>query len=127
LLQTQKMRQEGASPAHLVYSNFRHSYWTVAQLIAHHTVNGCNLQPGDLLGSGTQSGPEPEQAGSLLELTQGGKHAITLANGEQRYFLEDGDTVIMRGFCQRPGAVRIGFGEVVGTVESAASCEGMQK
>lgn len=102
-------------------SNFKHSYWTVAQMVAHHTVNGCNLQPGDLLGSGTQSGPEPEEAGSLLELTQGGKKPLELANGAQRRFLEDGDSVIMRGFCEREGAKRIGFGEVVSTVLPAGS------
>ncbi|WP_439134972.1 fumarylacetoacetase [Pseudomaricurvus sp.] len=102
-------------------SNFKHSYWTVAQMITHHTVNGCNLQPGDLLGSGTQSGPEPQEAGSLLELTQGGKVPVELANGEQRRFLEDGDSVIMRGYCEREGFRRLGFGEVVSTVLPAGS------
>ncbi|MBU3069307.1 fumarylacetoacetase [Aestuariicella sp. G3-2] len=97
-------------------SNFKYAYWTAAQMITHHTVNGCNLQPGDLLGSGTQSGPEPEEAGSLLELTKGGKEPVKLSNGEERCFLEDGDSVIMRGFCQKEGARRIGFGEVVSTV-----------
>ncbi|WP_448213463.1 fumarylacetoacetase [Colwellia sp. MEBiC06753] len=97
-------------------SNFKHSYWTVAQMVAHHTVNGCNMQAGDLLGSGTQSGPNEAEAGSLLELTKGGKQPITLANGETRTFLEDGDTVIMRGYCQRGGAKRIGFGEVASTI-----------
>ncbi len=98
-------------------SNFKHAYWTVAQMVTHHTVNGCNLQPGDLFGSGTQSGPAPEEAGSLLELTGGGKQPVTLANGEQRIFLQDGDTVIMRAFCERDGCRRIGFGEVVGQVQ----------
>jgi fumarylacetoacetase len=97
-------------------TSFGHSYWTVAQLVAHHTVNGCNLQPGDLLGSGTQSGPEEGEAGSLLELTLGGKRPITLTNNEVRTFLEDGDTVIFRGWCERAGAARIGFGEVRGTL-----------
>ena len=92
------------------------AYWTAAQLIAHHTVNGCNLQPGDLLGSGTLSGPGPGEAGSLIELTLGGKQPITLANGEKRTFLEDGDTLVIRGYCERAGAVRIGLGEVSGTV-----------
>ena len=85
----------------------------------HHTVNGCNLEPGDLLGSGTQSGPKPEQAGSLLELSAGGKRPITLAGGEQRTFLEDGDRVTFRAWCERPGYVRIGFGEAVATVAPA--------
>ena len=92
------------------------AYWTAAQLVAHHSVNGCNLRPGDLLGSGTLSGPAHEQAGSLLELTRGGKEPITLPNGEQRTFLQDGDTLILRGWCEREGAARIGFGEARGMV-----------
>ena len=116
LIETEQMRNAGEAPAKLSESSFKHSYWTVAQMVAHHTVNGCAMQPGDLLGSGTQSGPEHEEAGSLLELSRGGKQAITLPNGEQRTFLNDGDSIIMRGYCQRDGAVRIGFGEVVGTV-----------
>ncbi|MGS2723270.1 fumarylacetoacetase [Porticoccus sp. GXU_MW_L64] len=116
LIETEQMRNTGDAPAKLSESSFKHSYWTVAQMVAHHTVNGCAMQPGDLLGSGTQSGPEHEEAGSLLELSRGGKEAITLPNGEQRTFLNDGDSVIMRGYCERDGAVRIGFGEVVGTV-----------
>ena len=79
-------------------------------------MNGCNLRPGDLLGSGTLSGPTPDAAGSLLELTQGGKQAITLPNGETRTFLQDGDTLILRGHCERAGAVSIGLGEASGTV-----------
>jgi len=121
LLQTEKMRTEGTPPQRLSLSNFRHSYWTVSQLVTHHTVNGCNLNPGDLLGSGTQSGPAPEEAGSLLELTEGGKKSIALSNGEQRIFMEDGDTIIMRGWAQKEGAARIGFGEVVGTLLPARS------
>lgn len=121
LLQTEKMHAAGEAPARLSTSSFRHSYWTVAQMVAHHTVNGCNLQPGDLFGSGTQSGPKPEEAGSLLELTNGGKQPISLPNGETRTFLEDGDTMAIRGFCEKPGAARIGFGEVVGTVLPAVT------
>src|SRR5207245_3872159 len=102
-IQTQAMRDAGMGPHRLSQSSFRDAYWTMAQLIAHHTVNGCNLQSGDLLGSGTLSGPAPDQAGSLLELTQGGKQAIALPNAEKRTFLEDGDTVILRGFCERKG------------------------
>lgn len=116
LLETEAMRRAGAAPARLSQSNFRHSYWTVAQLLAHHTVNGCAMRAGDLLGSGTQSGPEAQEAGSLLELSVGGKQSLTLPNGEQRVFLEDGDRVVMRGWAARPGLPRIGFGEVAGTV-----------
>jgi len=117
LLQTAKMRAEGVAPVRLTRGNTTEAaYWTAAQLVAHHTVNGCNLQPGDLLGSGTLSGPKPDEAGSLIELTQGGKQPITLPNGEKRTFLEDGDTLTIRGYCERPGAVRIGLGEVSGTV-----------
>lgn len=116
LLQTEKMRAAGEAPTQVSQSNFIHSYWTVAQMVAHHTVNGCNLRPGDFFGSGTQSGPEHEEGGSLLELSRGGKEAFSLPNGEQRTFLEDGDAVVMRGFCEKEGAARIGFGEVVSTV-----------
>lgn len=117
LLQTAKMRAAGEAPARLTRGNTTEAaYWTAAQLVTHHTVNGCNLQPGDLLGSGTLSGPKPDEAGSLMELTLGGKQPITLPNGEKRTFLEDGDTLVMRGYCEREGAVRIGLGEVAGTV-----------
>ncbi|MDN8614868.1 fumarylacetoacetase [Variovorax ginsengisoli] len=120
LLQTAKMREAGEVPVRLSKTNStRAAYWTPAQLIAHHTVNGCNLQPGDLLGSGTLSGPEAVEAGSLMELTNGGKQPIVLPNGEQRSFLEDGDTLVMHGWCERAGAVRIGLGEVSGTVLAA--------
>lgn len=120
-LQSEKMREGGDKPAQISHSNFRHSYWSVAQMVAHHSVNGCNLRPGDLLGTGTQSGPEPEEAGSLLELTGGGKQPLTLPNGEQRTFLEDGDAVVMRGYCEKPGAARIGFGQVESTLAAANS------
>ncbi|WP_395319072.1 fumarylacetoacetase [Variovorax sp. UC74_104] len=117
LLQTAKMRAEGVAPVRLTRGNVAEAaYWTAAQLVAHHTVNGCNLQSGDMLGSGTLSGPKPDEAGSLIELTQGGKQPITLPNGEKRTFLEDGDTLTIRGYCERRGAVRIGLGEVSGTV-----------
>lgn len=115
-LETQKMRTDGQIASQLSVSSFRHSYWTVAQMVAHHTINGCNLKAGDMFGSGTQSGPLPEEAGSMLELSNGGKQSISLPNGETRTFLEDGDAVIMKGWCQKEGAVRIGFGEVVGMV-----------
>ncbi|MET1257354.1 fumarylacetoacetase [Aliikangiella maris] len=118
-LETAQMREAGQPASHLSLSSFRHSYWTVAQMVAHHTINGCNLQPGDMFGSGTQSGPTHEEAGSMLELSIGGKQKIELDNGETRTFLEDGDTVIMRGWCQKEGAKRIGFGEVVATILAA--------
>ena len=113
------MRAEGEPASHLSLSSFRHSYWTVAQMVAHHTINGCNLKPGDMFGSGTQSGPTHEESGSMLELSRGGKEPITLDNGETRTFLDDGDTVIMRGWCQKTGFTRIGFGEVAATVIAA--------
>ncbi len=118
-LETQKMRESGEPASHLSLSSFRHSYWTVAQMVTHHTVNGCNLKAGDMFGSGTQSGPTHEEAGSMLELSRGGKESITLDNGEKRTFLEDGDNVIMRGWCQKEGAARIGFGEVTAMVIAA--------
>ena len=121
LLETEQMRQQDTAPCQLSKSSFKHSYWTVAQMVAHHSVNGCNLKPGDFFGSGTQSGPKHEEAGSLLELSKGGKQSIELANGETRTFLEDGDNVIMRGFCHKDGYARIGFGEVTSKVLPAKS------
>lgn len=115
-LQTATMRASGVRDATLCRTSYRHAYWTVAQMVTHHTVNGCNLQAGDLLGSGTLSGPTLDQAGALIELTQGGKNPMTLPNGEQRTWLEDGDSVVLRGWCERAGAVRIGFGECSGIV-----------
>jgi fumarylacetoacetase len=115
-LQTSKMREAGQRGERLVTSNFNDAYWTVAQMVAHHTVNGCNLQSGDLFGTGTLSGPNPDQAGSLLELSHGGKKPIHLATGETRTFLEDGDCIVLRGHCEREEARRIGFGECRGTV-----------
>lgn len=110
-LETPKMRDAGQAAAKLTNSSFRHSYWTTAQMVAHHTVNGCNLVAGDFFGSGTQSGPNAEEAGSLLELTGAGKNRLDLGNGETRGFVEDGDAIVMRGFCEKDGARRIGFGE----------------
>jgi fumarylacetoacetase len=117
-LATPAMR-EAELPAHTIcQTSYRHAYWTLAQLITHHTVNGCNLQAGDLLGSGTLSGPESHQLAAMLEITQGGKIPLTLPNGEQRVFLEDGDQVTLRGWCASKDAARIGFGECIGTVFS---------
>ena len=115
-LQTAAMRAAGHPGDCLSRSNASDAYWTAAQLVAHHSVNGCNLGSGDLFGSGTLSGPLPEQGGSLLELSQGGKLPLRLSNGETRTFLEDGDSVILRGACQRAGWRRIGFGDCRGTV-----------
>jgi len=115
-LQTEAMRAQGHAGDRLSTSNYADAYWTVAQLVAHHTVNGCTLRDGDLFGSGTLSGPRPEQGGSLLELSGGGKQLLELSNGQRRAFLEDGDTVILRGSCTREGFRRIGFGECRGTV-----------
>lgn len=116
LIQTAQMREANESATELSRSNFKHSYWTPAQLVTHHASNGCAMRAGDLLGSGTQSGPEQAEAGSLLELSQGGKVPLTLPNGEQRTFLNDGDTIVMRASCNKEGVARIGFGEVVSTV-----------
>ena len=96
-------------------TNFKYMYWSMMQQLTHHTIAGCNVRVGDLMGSGTISGPEKDSRGSLLELTWNTTEPLTLVNGEQRGFLEDGDTVIMRGHCQKDG-LRIGFGEVRGTV-----------
>jgi len=116
---TEKMRAEGVGPYRLSHSNFRDCYWSVAQMVAHHTINGCNLRSGDLLGTGTQSGPTPAEAGSLLELSSGGKQPLTLPNGEQRRFLSDGDAIILRAACERAGCARLGFGEARGRVVAA--------
>jgi fumarylacetoacetase len=115
-LQTEAMRASGSPGQRLMRSNFKESYWTVAQMVAHHTVNGCNLMPGDLFGSGTQSGPNEGQGGSLLEQTVGGKSPLKLESGESRSFLEDGDAVILKGYCETEGFRRIGFGDCAGTV-----------
>jgi fumarylacetoacetase len=106
------------SPARLSRASFRDSYWTVAQLVAHHTSNGCNLRPGDLLGSGTLSGATQDSCGSMMELTQGGRHPLALPGGETRAFLEDGDLVVQKGYCQNDTHVRIGFGEAAGAIRS---------
>ena len=116
LLQTQAMREQAQAAARLTHTSYRHAYWTVAQMVAHHTVNGCNLQPGDLMGTGTLSGPTLDEAGALIELTVGGKQPLTLPNGQTRTYLEDGDAVVLRGWCEKAGAARIGFGECRGTV-----------
>ena len=111
-LRTESMQ----APVRLSRASFRDSYWTAAQLVAHHTSNGCNLRPGDLLGSGTISGATPDSFGSMMELTQGGKNPLALPGGESRAFLHDGDEVIERARCARDGYATIGFGEANGTI-----------
>jgi fumarylacetoacetase len=123
-LQSEAMCRAGHPACRLSRTSFKHAYWTVAQMVTHHTVNGCNLQPGDLLGTGTQSGPEPHEAGSLLELSHGATQPLTLPNGETRCFLEDGDTIVMRGYCEHPGTVRVGFGDLIGRVLPAVGDRG---
>ena len=118
-LRTATMRQRRQDPVRISRSRFTSMYWTMAQLVTHHTSNGCNLRPGDLLGSGTVSGPDPDSRGSLIERTARGREPIKLPNGEARTFLEDGDEVIMRAFCERPGFARIGFGECSGMIVPA--------
>ncbi|MDF2489706.1 MAG: fumarylacetoacetase [Pseudomonas sp.] len=119
LLSTERMRAAGLPPHRLARSHASSMYWTVAQMIAHHSVNGCQLQPGDLFGSGTLSGTEPGSFGSLLEMTEGGKQPVELPNSERRQFLEDGDEVTLRARCVREGQVSIGFGECRGRVMPA--------
>jgi fumarylacetoacetase len=119
LLLTPKMRAAGAAPHVLSRSNASMLYWTVAQMVAHHTSNGCNLQPGDLFGSGTVSGTAPGSAGCLLEMTRGGRNPVSLPNGETRTYLLDGDEVVFRATCRRDGYASIGFGECRGTVTEA--------
>ncbi|RSZ37319.1 fumarylacetoacetase [Variovorax beijingensis] len=115
-LESEKARSEGSGPSRLSRTSFRHQYWSVAQMVAHHTVGGCSLNPGDLFGSGTISGPGPGEAGAIIELARAAQDPVTLANGEQRGFLEDGDAVLLRGWCEKPGHARIGFGESRGMV-----------
>jgi fumarylacetoacetase len=118
-LLTAKMRKANAGPVRLSRGSFADVYWTVAQMVAHHASNGCNLEVGDLMGSGTVSGPRPESWASLLELSKGGREPITLPDGDTRHFLEDGDEVIFRGHCERAGFTRIGFGECRAIIEPA--------
>jgi fumarylacetoacetase len=115
-IQTPKMRESGEKPFMISRSNMKDLYWTIGQMLAHHASNGCNLQTGDLMATGTVSGKEKSERGCLLEMTWRGKEPIELPNGEQRRFLEDGDEVIMKGFCEREGFRRIGFGECRGII-----------
>ncbi|MFL5107181.1 MAG: fumarylacetoacetase, partial [Xanthobacteraceae bacterium] len=116
LIHTAGLKAQGKPPQRLARSNARHLYWTVGQMITHHACGGCNLEPGDLIGTGTISAPTVDGLGSLLELTRGGREPVTLASGETRRFLDDGDEVIMRASCAREGFVSIGFGECRGMI-----------
>lgn len=116
LIATEQMRQKNIAPHRLSASNTRDLYWTFAQMLAHHSSNGCNLRPGDLLASGTASGATKDSQGSLIELTERGSLPITMPTGEIRRFLEDGDEIILRGYCEREGFRRIGFGECRGLI-----------
>lgn len=118
---SEKMRNQKMVPMRLSQGNFKDTYWTIAQMLAHHASNGCNLRPGDLMGSGTVSGATIDSRGCLLELASRGSEPIQLPSGEARRFLQDGDEVIMRAYCQREGFRRIGFGECRGTVLPATN------
>ena len=121
-LDTPQHRKDGKAPSQISRTTFAHQYWTVAQMLTQHTVGGCNMLPGDLVGTGTISGPTPEQAGAIVELSRGGSVTITLEQtGEQRTFLLDGDSIALRGWCEKPGAARIGFGSCTGTVLPAVA------
>jgi fumarylacetoacetase len=115
-LQTEKMRDENAEPFLLSRSNTKDLYWTIAQMLTHHASNGCNLQTGDLMATGTVSGESKEERGCLLGINMARNRPIELPNGETRRFLEDGDEIIMKGFCEREGFKRIGFGECRGRI-----------
>ena len=120
-LLTAKMRGAGEVPFRLSRGSFADVYWTVAQMVAHHTSNGCNLETGDLMGSGTVSGPQRESWASLLELTQRGKDRLALPNGETRGYIEDGDEIMFRGHCTKPGFARVGFGVCRAVIAQAAA------
>ena len=134
-LSSERMRKEGLGPVKLSTGNFKDMYWTLAQMLTHHSSNGCNMQPGDLLASGTVSGKTRDSRGCLLELTWNGdafasppklvsgtdRTPITLPTGEERKFLADGDEVIIKGYCEREGFRRIGFGECRGIITPARS------
>ena len=118
-LRSEKMRREKMPPHRVSAASYASCYWTPAQIVAHHASGGCNLAPGDLLGSGTISGPEEGSLGALIEITRGGKQPFALPNSETRAFLADGDEVIERGYCEKEGFTRIGFGEASGIVRPA--------
>jgi fumarylacetoacetase len=121
-LQTAKHRDCGLIGDRVSSTSFKHQYWSVAQMLAHHTVNGCSVHTGDLMGTGTISGPTRQQTGSMLELTEGGTLPLSLPSTEEiRTYLEDGDAVELRGYCVKEGAARIGFGTCYGMVVPATA------
>ncbi|MDX1463542.1 MAG: fumarylacetoacetate hydrolase family protein, partial [Marinirhabdus sp.] len=109
------IKPEGAPETIVANSNFKYMYWSMAQQLTHHTVNGCNVRSGDMMGSGTISGPTKDSYGSMLELTWRGQNPLKMSDGSERKFINDGDTVIMRAHCEKAG-LRIGFGECIGTI-----------
>jgi fumarylacetoacetase len=115
-LQTAQMRSQGQAAQEISRTNFKYQHWCVSQMVVQHTIGGCNLRAGDVLGTGTVSGPTEAEAGAIIELAKAGQQPITLVSGEQRSFLLDGDAIVLRGRCERPGAVPIGFGECAGEV-----------
>jgi fumarylacetoacetase len=119
LISSRMMAMHELAAHSLALSNTRYMYWTAAQIVAHHASGGCNLRAGDLIGTGTISGPTPTEAGSLLEATLGGRNPILLPGGEERQFLEDGDEVTLRARCRRPGFAAIGFGECRARIQAA--------
>ena len=119
LISTEQSRAARHEPALLAHSNLCHAYWTLSQLITHHTVNGCNLQPGDLIGTGTMSGPNPDQALSFNELSVGATQAVKLPWGQERKFLEDGDEITLQAECTKPGYPRLSFGQATGKIRPA--------
>ena len=119
MISSEKMREQGLDPVGLAVTNMQHLYWTIFQMLTHHTSNGCNLRPGDLMGTGTISGPTEEALGSILEITKRGANPIGLPTGEERKFLADGDELIMRAWCEGGGARRIGLGECRAVIEAA--------
>jgi fumarylacetoacetase len=116
---SEKMRAEGMDPEVLAVTNMQHLYWTIFQMLTHHTSNGCNLRPGDMMGTGTISGPDEDSLGSILEITKRGANPVTLPTGEERKFLGDGDELIMRAWCETDGARSIGFGACSAVIEPA--------
>ena len=126
-LRTRAMREAGLPATRITAANFRHMYWTFAQMVTHHASNGCNLLPADLLGSGTVSGPEPESRACLAELTERGRAPLDLPGGETRAWLDDGDEVTLRARATRDGFVPIGFGDCIGTIAAAIAWPGAER
>jgi fumarylacetoacetase len=119
-ISSQKMRHEGVVPVRLSSVNATELYWSFAQMVTHHTSNGCNLRTGDLIASGTISGPQPGQQGCLLEMTRRGAEPVQLPTGEERSFLADGDEITFTGFCERERLPRISLGECKGMIIPAS-------